>query len=219
MAQFISWLCGCKWPSASFGCAHWSRSNVTLLQPINLVESPEFCRFALYGRKGIKDSDFPHRTALTDHIFQQYLDAYDTLVKEIKGSLGRVSLTSDIWSNPQLASFLAMTAHWCRCDPAGRLEIANRLLAFHLVEGAHDSENIGQIMYDIIKDAKANRKVHFLQRLWAKMINKVPRLVRSLLTMLQIVIRQWQRLHAAVLWMGFVLIQMETIAGRVSSSI
>ena len=58
-----------------------------------------------------------------------------------------------------------MTAHWCRCDPAGRLEIANRLLAFHLVEGAHDSENIGQIMYDIIKDAKANQKVHFLQRL------------------------------------------------------
>jgi len=55
-----------------------------------------------------------------------------------------------------------MTAHWCRHNPAGQLEIANRLLAFQLVEGAHDGENIGQIMYDIIKDAKANRKVHFL---------------------------------------------------------
>ena len=26
----------------------------------------------------------PHRTALTDCIFQQYLDAYDTLVKKIR---------------------------------------------------------------------------------------------------------------------------------------
>jgi len=132
------------------------------LQPINLVESPEFRRFALYGRKGVKDSDFPHRTAFTDRIYRQYLDAYNALVKEIEGSLGRVSFTSDIWSDPQLASFLAMTAHWCRRDPAGRLEIANRLLAFRLVEGAHDGENIGQIMYNIIKDAKAHRKVYFI---------------------------------------------------------
>jgi hypothetical protein len=55
-----------------------------------------------------------------------------------------------------------MTAHWSRRDPAGQLEIVNRLLAFHLVEGAHDGENIGQIMYNIIKDAKAHRKVHFI---------------------------------------------------------
>ncbi len=99
---------------------------------------------------------------LTDRIYQQYLDAYDALVKEIEGSLGRVSFTSDIWSDPQLASFLAMTAHWCRHDPAGWLEIANCLLAFCLVEGTHDGENIGQIMYDIIKDVKAHRKVHFI---------------------------------------------------------
>ena len=106
--------------------------------------------------------DFSRRTALTDRIYRQYLDAYDALVKEIEGSLGRVSFTSDIWSDSQLASFLAMTAHWCRHDPAGRLEIANRLLAFRLVEGAHDGENIGQIMYNIIKDAKAHRKVPFV---------------------------------------------------------
>jgi len=112
-----------------------------------------------------KDSDLPHRTALTNHIYQQYLNTYDALVKEIEGSLGRVSFTSDIWSDPQLAAFLAMTAHWCRRDPAGRLEIANRLLAFRLVEGAHDGENIGQIMYNIIKDVKAHRKVPHSERL------------------------------------------------------
>jgi hypothetical protein len=40
-----------------------------------------------------------------------FIDNILMLVKEIEGSLGRVSFTSDIWSDPQLASFLAMTAH------------------------------------------------------------------------------------------------------------
>jgi len=79
---------------------------------------------------------------------------------DIEGSLGRVSFTSDIWSDPNLTSFLAITAHFCRCpDGPGSLEITHRLLAFRVVHGSHDGENIGQIMYDIVKEVGAHRKV------------------------------------------------------------
>ena len=48
-----------------------------------------------------------------------------------------------------------ITTHFCKCNGIGGLEVVNQLLAFHLVEGSHDGENIGKIVYDIIKDADA----------------------------------------------------------------
>lgn len=113
----------------------------------------------LYGRKDVTDRDLPHRTSLTNKIYTQYIEDYEELVNEIKASLGRVSFTSDIWSDPNLTPFLAMTAHFCKRSKIGGLEVVNRLLAFRLVKGSHDGENIGKIMYDIIKDVGAHRKV------------------------------------------------------------
>ena len=114
----------------------------------------------LYGRKDVSDKDLPHRTSLTNLIYEQYLKDHCKLKLDIEGSLGRVSFTSDIWSDPNLTSFLAMTAHFCRRPGGpGSLEIAHQLLAFRVVQGSHDGENIGQIMYDIVKEAGAHRKV------------------------------------------------------------
>ncbi|KAF8151386.1 hypothetical protein B0H34DRAFT_620031, partial [Crassisporium funariophilum] len=67
---------------------------------------------ALYGRKALSDRDLPHQTALTNMIYDLYLEEHQALVKELAGSLGRVSFTSDIWSDPNLTSFLAMTCHF-----------------------------------------------------------------------------------------------------------
>lgn len=113
----------------------------------------------VYGHNNATDQDLPHRTSLTNKIYAQYIKDYEELINEMKTSLGRVSFTSDIWSDPNLTAFLGMTAHFCKRNKNGSLEVANQLLAFRLVEGSHDGENIGKIMFDIIKDANAHRKV------------------------------------------------------------
>ncbi|KAJ7159172.1 hypothetical protein C8R43DRAFT_819869, partial [Mycena crocata] len=64
----------------------------------------------------VDDSDLPHRTALTDLIFAEYGEAYKQLVAELKTAYGRISFTSDIWSDPNLRSFLGLTAHFCIRD-------------------------------------------------------------------------------------------------------
>jgi hypothetical protein len=47
------------------------------------------------------------------------------------------------------------TVPTCKRNKIGDLEVVNRLLAFLLVEGTHNGENIGKIMYGIIKDSSA----------------------------------------------------------------
>ncbi|KAF9042477.1 hypothetical protein BJ165DRAFT_1322752, partial [Panaeolus papilionaceus] len=61
----------------------------------------------------VEESGLPHNDALTTKIFTQYLEDYKDLIKELGSSLGRVSVTSDIWSDPNLTPFLAMTCHFC----------------------------------------------------------------------------------------------------------
>ncbi|KAJ6552173.1 hypothetical protein B0H10DRAFT_1748471, partial [Mycena sp. CBHHK59/15] len=71
---------------------------------------------ALFGRNDVSDKDLPHRTALTDLIFEEYAEEYKALVEELKTAYGRISFTSDIWSDPNLRSFLGLTAHFCVRD-------------------------------------------------------------------------------------------------------
>jgi hypothetical protein len=52
-----------------------------------------------------------------------------------------ISITTDIWTDPDLHSFLGFTAHFCIRDENRHLLIANRLLAFLIVEGKPDGEN------------------------------------------------------------------------------
>ncbi|KAJ7464856.1 hypothetical protein B0H11DRAFT_1684072, partial [Mycena galericulata] len=70
----------------------------------------------LFGRTDVSDGDLPHRTALTEMVFDQYGEAYAALKAELKRAYGRISFTSDIWSDPNLRSFLGLTAHFCMRD-------------------------------------------------------------------------------------------------------
>jgi len=122
---------------------------------------PEFLMTALVN-KCCRLQGILHSTAEQTRIFlteqpspggsEQYLKDQYELKQEIKKSLGRISFTSDI--------------HFChRPHGPGSLEIAHRLLAFRVVQGSHDGDNIGQIIYDIVKEAGAHRKVisyHFV---------------------------------------------------------
>ncbi|KAJ7686905.1 hypothetical protein B0H17DRAFT_872760, partial [Mycena rosella] len=60
----------------------------------------------------LQDKDIPHRTKLCSLILDAWLKYYDSLKKELKESLGKISFTGDMWSSKGLQSYLALTAHW-----------------------------------------------------------------------------------------------------------
>lgn len=55
-------------------------------------------------------------------------------------------------------------------DANGNLVIANRLLAFRLVEGKHDGENLANIAFGVLKEAGILHKVvHLCRRFVGKL--------------------------------------------------
>ncbi|KIK77198.1 hypothetical protein PAXRUDRAFT_64421, partial [Paxillus rubicundulus Ve08.2h10] len=60
----------------------------------------------------LQESDIPHQRKLTELIEEQYKIKYAAMLMEIQNSLGRVSFTSDLWSNQTIKSFMAITAHY-----------------------------------------------------------------------------------------------------------
>ncbi len=70
-----------------------------------------------------------------------------------------MSLTSDMWSDVNRRSFMAVTAHWMAKGRTGRLELRSTLIAFREVEGCHAGDNLGQILFDIIQNAGIGHKV------------------------------------------------------------
>ncbi|KAJ6540667.1 hypothetical protein B0H19DRAFT_902815, partial [Mycena capillaripes] len=60
----------------------------------------------------LQEKDIPHRTKLRSLILDVWLKYYDSLKKELKESLGKISFTGDMWSSKGLQPYLALTAHW-----------------------------------------------------------------------------------------------------------
>jgi hypothetical protein len=73
--------------------------------------------------------------------------------------LGRISFTSDCWSDPNLTTFLALTAHFMARDMNDQLVLRSHLLAFRVVEDKHDGKNLGRIIFEILKEAVPLGKV------------------------------------------------------------
>ena len=75
-------------------------------------------------------------------------------------SLGRVSLTTDAWSDPNLVSFLGATAHFIVRDMLhDQLILRSGLLAFRHLQGSHTGEHLAEVFYAIIKGAGIERRV------------------------------------------------------------
>ncbi|TFK63476.1 hypothetical protein BDN72DRAFT_726123, partial [Pluteus cervinus] len=65
-----------------------------------------------YLNMDLRDEDLFHRTKVADLIMKQFMCEYEKMAEEIRGSLGRVSFTSDIWSRRTLQPYMAITAHY-----------------------------------------------------------------------------------------------------------
>jgi hypothetical protein len=67
---------------------------------------------------------------------------------------------SDVWSNSNLASYLALTAHWIAVDaPSGRLGLKVALIGFHRLKKKHTGANIARTIIHLLDRADVTLKV------------------------------------------------------------
>ncbi|KAF8976616.1 hypothetical protein BDQ17DRAFT_1253280, partial [Cyathus striatus] len=72
---------------------------------------------------------------------------------------GCISFTTDLWSDPVLRSFMAVTAHLLIKNEDGHLEYRSALIAFKYVDGDHSGVNLGRIFHGIISEYDLTEKV------------------------------------------------------------
>lgn len=64
-----------------------------------------------------------------------------------------------MWSDPNLRSFMAVTAHYASKDRNQNLVICSRLVAFRHVSGIHSGENLAKHFFAILKELGVLHKV------------------------------------------------------------
>ncbi|KDN33246.1 hypothetical protein RSAG8_13663, partial [Rhizoctonia solani AG-8 WAC10335] len=116
-------------------------------QATRVFECPEFRDVILYcGQNKIKEADIPHRSKLAKVAWAMYLLEKETIDAEMKRALGHISLTSDLWTDPNSRSFMAVTSHYIGDD--GKLK--DRLIAFRKIDGQHTGAHLGQELMDVL---------------------------------------------------------------------
>jgi hypothetical protein len=82
-----------------------------------------------------------------------------------KESLGRVSFTSDIWTDTNLSPFMAVTAHWIKGDVQHttnglyNLTLQADLVGFIHLPGNHTGEHIAYAFVHVLERIKVTTKV------------------------------------------------------------
>ncbi|CDO78277.1 hypothetical protein BN946_scf184660.g4 [Trametes cinnabarina] len=128
-------------------------------QSINVVEREEFQDLIFYLRPDLDEKDYPHRTKLTEAILGQWAETKKAVFAELRSSTGRVHYTCDIWSDQELASYLAITAHHVRQDMKGNiLSSCNHLIAFRRV-WSHAGASVADVIINILRDAGLLSKI------------------------------------------------------------
>ena len=59
-----------------------------------------------------------------------------------KNCVGRVSFTTDMWSDPDLKPYMAITGHWMELDSSNKLTLRAALLGFLCVPGSYSGESL-----------------------------------------------------------------------------
>ncbi|KAG2132119.1 uncharacterized protein EDB93DRAFT_1255305 [Suillus bovinus] len=85
-------------------------------QPISIVECPEFCQLLRLLQQDLKESDIPHRSKFWQLIIEAWNEYFTAIKLDLATAQGRISFTSDIWSDSKLHPFLALIAHWIAKD-------------------------------------------------------------------------------------------------------
>ena len=83
-------------------------------------------------------------------------------------SVGKISFTTDVWSDPNLTSFMGVTAHWIEgvevktmTDPQKKLELRSDLVGFLNIPGRHTGQHLAECFMFILDRMKITEKVSF----------------------------------------------------------
>jgi hypothetical protein len=83
--------------------------------------------------------------------------------------LGKISFTVDMWSDPNLTPFMAVTAHWIESKvqqttqgPQHILKLQSDLIGFIRVPGRHDGEHLAQAFVCVVKRMGVLHKVSLM---------------------------------------------------------
>ena len=125
-------------------------------------------------QQDLKDSDIPHQTMIQNHMKEIWDEHLKGLEEEIKVRLtcsqltvcssfvwkvmlGKISVTTDLWTDPNLSPFMVVMAHWIETKvtqtPEGlqyELKLHAELIGFHCVPSRHDGEHLCQAFLYII---------------------------------------------------------------------
>ncbi|OBZ73092.1 Zinc finger BED domain-containing protein 4 [Grifola frondosa] len=129
-------------------------------QSINVVECREFCDLLLHLRDELHETDIPRRTKIRESIIAAWKAYFEMLKADLARSVGKISLTTDIWSCMKLRRYLAITAHWMmRDEKSHSLHLKAALIAFHRLYGKHNSQNLAKVVLKLLDRAGITVKI------------------------------------------------------------
>ncbi|KAG9123278.1 hypothetical protein FRC07_015160, partial [Ceratobasidium sp. 392] len=110
------------------------------------------------ARAALRRRDIPRRNRITKALYELYLAKKSRIIEEMRNARGLISITSDLWSDANLRSFMAVTAHYI--DAQGLM--AKHLIAFRRIEGSHAGVNIGQYLFSVLEETGITNKIGFI---------------------------------------------------------
>ncbi|KAJ3563636.1 hypothetical protein NP233_g8817 [Leucocoprinus birnbaumii] len=124
---------------------------------LHMLEHPKFRALLLLLRQDLEDSEIPHRNFLRNRIMASFDEFLVHVKAELEKTLGKVSLTTDIWTDPNLTPYIGVTAHWIDVQhfnsPAGPrclLSMKARVIGFRCIPGHHTGDHLAQALRFIV---------------------------------------------------------------------
>jgi hypothetical protein len=122
-------------------------------------------------RTDLKETMVPHHTKVRELIIWTWRMQFQVLKQElavishrpiicllltmyIQNAIGHVLFTTDLWSNQNRKSYLALTAHWiARVDDMASLQLKMSLIGFHHLHGGHDGKLVAKAIIGLLDRA------------------------------------------------------------------
>jgi len=147
------------------------------------VDSKEFRNLLLLLKEDLQEKDIPHRTTMTKRVLELNQEHIDYLSNQMlvsiyftkyiiliffsfkQTSMGKISFTMDIWTDLNMKSYMAVTAHWLQKETLqSKLTLCSDLIGFVHTPGSHTGEHLAKVFVYILDRFKLgkSKKVCFI---------------------------------------------------------
>ena len=128
--------------------------------PLSIVDHPDFRHFL-----HVMDPLYVPvaRSTITSVTIPGMMKAKKELIRSRLAEVSSVSVTTDIWSDRKMRSFLGVTAHTVTVDERNQeLSLQSYLLACERVHGRHSGENIAMLFESCVEEYLIKNKILFV---------------------------------------------------------